>query len=171
MRGAGLLVPPGDAAAPASALDHVGTDPAVWATMRREGLARADAFTRDTIGGDYVALYEGIGGTGAVTPRDGPRGHRRGLPPTGPPASEPRARPPPPRHRRRQLVRPARARGVHRPRRALPGPGSQRRIRRRGQPRTGRPAHARQRRAAAQPRRRDRRGRGPCAARCPARPT
>ncbi|QBF47846.1 glycosyltransferase [Janibacter limosus] len=72
VRGAGLLVPPGDAAALASALDHVGTDPAVWATMRREGLARADAFTWDTIGGDYVALYEGIGGTGAVTPATDP---------------------------------------------------------------------------------------------------
>ena len=72
VRGAGLLVPPGDAAALASALDHVGTDPAVWATMRREGLARADAFTWDTIGGDYVALYEGIGGTGAATPATDP---------------------------------------------------------------------------------------------------
>lgn len=72
VRGAGLLVPPGDPTALASALDRVGTDPAVWATMRREGLARADAFTWDTIGGDYVALYEGISGTGAATPATDP---------------------------------------------------------------------------------------------------
>ena len=72
VRGAGLLVPPGDPAALASALDRVGTDSAVWATMRREGLARADAFTWDTIGGDYVALYEGIGGTRASTPATDP---------------------------------------------------------------------------------------------------
>ncbi|KRE38071.1 group 1 glycosyl transferase [Janibacter sp. Soil728] len=72
VRGAGLLVPPGDPAALASALDHVGADPEVWATMRREGLARADAFTWDTIGGDYVALYEHISGTGTATPAADP---------------------------------------------------------------------------------------------------
>lgn len=64
VHGAGLLVPPGDAPALARALVRAGGDTDLSATMRAKGIARAQDFTWDVIGGDYVDLYESMAGTG-----------------------------------------------------------------------------------------------------------
>lgn len=60
VRDAGLLVPPGDAAALAGALTRAGADHDLWTTMQRRGLARAREFDWGTIGEQYVGLYEGM---------------------------------------------------------------------------------------------------------------
>ena len=72
VRGAGLLVPPGDAAALAEALARAGTDERLSATMRREGIARAREFSWDRIGETYVELYESMGTRGPSTPTSPP---------------------------------------------------------------------------------------------------
>ncbi|WP_240312510.1 glycosyltransferase [Janibacter anophelis] len=71
-RGAGLLVPPGDAGELARALLRAGTDPALSATMRTEGLARAREFSWEEIGGRYVELYEWMTRSGPIVPDDDP---------------------------------------------------------------------------------------------------
>ncbi|WP_434966154.1 glycosyltransferase [Janibacter indicus] len=58
--GAGLLVPPGDAAALAAALGRAGRDATLRETMRAEGIVRARAYDWTAIGGEYVDLYEGV---------------------------------------------------------------------------------------------------------------
>ncbi|MCW4601097.1 glycosyltransferase [Janibacter hoylei] len=72
VRGAGLLVPPGDAAALAEALARAGTDERLSATMRREGIARAREFSWDRIGETYVELYESMSTRGPSTPTSPP---------------------------------------------------------------------------------------------------
>lgn len=72
VRGAGLLVPPGDPAALAEALGRAGTDPDLSATMRSEGIARARDFDWDVIGGDYVELYEDMVARGPDAPTGTP---------------------------------------------------------------------------------------------------
>ncbi|MGO4242960.1 glycosyltransferase family 4 protein, partial [Janibacter sp. RAF20_2_2] len=64
VRGAGLLVPPGDVTALAEALARAGTDERLSATMRCEGIARAREFSWDRIGETYVELYESMGTRG-----------------------------------------------------------------------------------------------------------
>ena len=76
--GAGVLVPPGDAAALAEALVEVGTDQQRWAIMREQGLTRARAYDWEAIGGDYMRLYHEVARTGAA-PRTGTTGTERGL--------------------------------------------------------------------------------------------
>lgn len=58
--GAGLLVPPGDARALARALGRAGADTGLWRTMRADGLVRATAYDWQTIGGEYLAVYEAV---------------------------------------------------------------------------------------------------------------
>ena len=70
--GAGVLVPPGDPGALAEALVSVGADPALSERMRREGVARAHEFSWDSIGEQYVELYESIAGATAAPPRGDP---------------------------------------------------------------------------------------------------
>ncbi|WP_226282632.1 glycosyltransferase [Janibacter indicus] len=72
VRGAGLLVPPGDVTALAEALARAGTDERLSATMRREGIARAREFSWDRIGETYVELYESMGTRGPSTPTSPP---------------------------------------------------------------------------------------------------
>lgn len=55
--GAGLLVPPGDAAALRDALLAVGTDPGLAATLRAAGQERARACSWESVAQEYVALY------------------------------------------------------------------------------------------------------------------
>ncbi|HEY0188902.1 MAG TPA: glycosyltransferase [Cellulomonas sp.] len=69
--GAGVLVPPGDAAALADALAAVRDDPAHAARLRAAGTERARAYTWDAVGAAYRAMYdEVLGRTG--TPQVGP---------------------------------------------------------------------------------------------------
>ena len=71
-RDAGVLVPPGDPGALAEALVSVGADPALSERMRKEGVARAHEFSWDSIGEQYVELYESIAGATAAPPRGDP---------------------------------------------------------------------------------------------------
>lgn len=66
VRGAGILVPPGDPVTLTAALVAAGTDPARSAAMRREGIARAREFDWERIGGEYVQLYEDMTGSGTA---------------------------------------------------------------------------------------------------------
>jgi glycosyltransferase involved in cell wall biosynthesis/GT2 family glycosyltransferase len=56
--GAGLLVPPGEPDALRGALVRVGTDPALAARMREDGLARASACTWDRVAQLQLAMYD-----------------------------------------------------------------------------------------------------------------
>lgn len=60
--GAGLLVAPGDSLELAVALKRVGTDAGLSGRMRAAGIARAQAYDWDVIGGQYVTLYENVAG-------------------------------------------------------------------------------------------------------------
>lgn len=57
---AGLLVPPGDAAALGEALARVGTDPALAASLRAAGLARAADCEWDAVANAYLDLYRSM---------------------------------------------------------------------------------------------------------------
>lgn len=70
--GAGVLVPPGDIDALARELVRVGTEPGVWATMRRKGIARARTYDWKTIGGQYVSMYEATAKQAAPVDDRGP---------------------------------------------------------------------------------------------------
>lgn len=72
--GAGVLVPPGDAAALASALAEVALDPARAAGLRAAGLARAAEYTWEAVAARYEAMYREL------------------LPSPAPSSSSPRAR-------------------------------------------------------------------------------
>jgi glycosyltransferase involved in cell wall biosynthesis/GT2 family glycosyltransferase len=65
--GAGVLVPPGDAAALAAALASVALDPARAAELRAAGLARAAEYTWEAIAERYEAMYRSL-----PTPRTTP---------------------------------------------------------------------------------------------------
>lgn len=58
--GAGVLVPPGDAAALAAALADVALDPARAADLRATGLARAAEYTWESIAERYEAMYRQV---------------------------------------------------------------------------------------------------------------
>lgn len=58
--GAGLLVPPGDPDALAQALGRVGSDRDLSWTMRSEGIVRARAYDWESVGGEYVSVYEDV---------------------------------------------------------------------------------------------------------------
>ena len=68
--GAGLLVAPGDALELAAALKQVGTDAELAERMRAAGIARAQAYDWDVIGGEYVALYENVAGVSPTAGAD-----------------------------------------------------------------------------------------------------
>ncbi|WP_435199859.1 glycosyltransferase [Janibacter sp. GS2] len=70
--GAGLLVPPGDPGALGRALDAVGTDTALSKTMRSQGIVRARTYDWDTIGREYVAMYEQVAKREQQAPDRGP---------------------------------------------------------------------------------------------------
>lgn len=59
---AGLLAPPGEAPAWASALRRVGVEPGLSARMATEGIGRARAYDWDAIGRTYMDLYESVAG-------------------------------------------------------------------------------------------------------------
>jgi glycosyltransferase involved in cell wall biosynthesis len=54
---AGVLVPPGDVAAWAAALDRVLADPAERDRLREAGLARATGYTVEANAAAFAALY------------------------------------------------------------------------------------------------------------------
>lgn len=70
---AGLLVPPGDSAALATALIQVGSDQALWADLRRKGLERAAAMSWDRVAAAYASMY------GLATHASSGADARRGL--------------------------------------------------------------------------------------------
>jgi glycosyltransferase involved in cell wall biosynthesis/GT2 family glycosyltransferase len=55
---AGMLVPPGDSAALATALIEVGSDEALRAHLRRQGLERAAATSWDRVAAAYASMYD-----------------------------------------------------------------------------------------------------------------
>ncbi|RMI06844.1 glycosyltransferase, partial [Cellulomonas triticagri] len=60
--GAGLLVPPGDAAALARALGEVRDTPGLADTLREQGHARAAEYTWDAVAARYEAMYRDLAG-------------------------------------------------------------------------------------------------------------
>jgi glycosyltransferase involved in cell wall biosynthesis/GT2 family glycosyltransferase len=66
--GAGVLVPPGDAAALRDALVTVGTDRALAAGLRVAGLARARSCSWESVADEYVALYRRAAAAPAPAP-------------------------------------------------------------------------------------------------------
>jgi phosphatidylinositol alpha-mannosyltransferase len=58
--GAGVLVPPGDSAALASALKELITDPERRAELVQRGAARAEELSIDRLAARYLSLYEGL---------------------------------------------------------------------------------------------------------------
>lgn len=58
--GAGLLVPPGDAAMLGAALEEVGENPALAASLSEAGLARAAACDWDVVAADQLGLYRAM---------------------------------------------------------------------------------------------------------------
>ncbi|WP_265523736.1 glycosyltransferase [Oerskovia flava] len=67
--GAGLLVPPGDAAALRDALARVATETGLAEKLRAAGLERARSCAWDEVARRYLALYESVTGSATTTGR------------------------------------------------------------------------------------------------------